>query len=334
MFVRNAWYVAALGRDVDRTPVKSRLLGDSLVLYRKRTGEVVALRDCCPHRHAPLSLGTLVGDEIQCRYHGFRFACDGSCTSIPGESVVPAAVSVQKFVATERHGFVWVWMGENAANEARLPEWPWLESPGFVSYHSQFTLDAPFEMIIDNLMDLTHVHFVHRLLGAGNLVHESEPMKTWEERDEVIFSRDLKGSETAADGTYVEIRGHYFSPSIVVTSGVPRREGSDELPPRPMSQVLHCLSPQNENSTHYFVLKCWNVLTKPHEIAAMNHQNEVTLSEDKEMIEAQFASKLADQSHATEKLIRADRAAVMARRVYERVLGREQRGGPDIRPGL
>jgi hypothetical protein len=65
------------------------------------------------------------------------------------------------------------------------------------------------------------------------------------------------------------------------------------------------------------------VLTKPHEIAAMNHQNEVTLAEDKEIIEAQYASKLADQSQAPEKLIRADRAAVMARRVYQRVLERE-----------
>jgi phenylpropionate dioxygenase-like ring-hydroxylating dioxygenase large terminal subunit len=324
MFVKNAWYVAALSRDVDRSPKKSRLLGDTLVLYRTKTGEVAALRDRCPHRHAPLSLGTLVGDEIQCRYHGFRFDSGGACTSIPGESAVPAAVAVQKFAATEKHGFVWVWMGApSAADQGRLPEWSWREHPDFMSYHKEFTVDAPFQMIVDNLMDLTHVHFVHRLLGAGNLVHESEPMKTWEERDEVLFRRDLKGTQTPKDGTYVEIRGHYFSPSIVVTSGVPMLEGSAEIQSGPMSQVLHCLSPQTEDSTHYFVLKCWNVLTKPHEIAAMNHQNEVTLAEDKKIIEAQYASKLADQSQAPEKLIRADRAAVMARRVYQRILERE-----------
>jgi phenylpropionate dioxygenase-like ring-hydroxylating dioxygenase large terminal subunit len=324
MFVRNAWYVAALSRDVDRRPMKSRLLGDALVLYRKQTGEVVALRDRCPHRHAPLSLGTLVGDDIQCRYHGFRFNDAGGCTSIPGETIVPTAVSVHKFAASERHGLVWVWMGEpSTADQARVPEWPWLERPGFLSYYKEFTVDAPFQMIVDNLMDLTHVHFVHRLLGAGNLVHESEPMKVWEEGDEVFFQRDVKGPQTSKDGRYVEIRGHYFSPSIVVTSGVPKLEGNAEIQAGPMSQVLHCLTPQTENSTHYFALKCWNVLTKPHEIAAMNHQNEVTLAEDKEIIEAQFASKLADQSHAPEKLIRADRAAVTARRVYQRVLERE-----------
>lgn len=324
MFVRNAWYVAALSRDVDRSPQRSRLLGDTLVLYRKKTGEVVALRDRCPHRHAPLSLGTLVGDEIQCRYHGFRFDGGGICTSIPGENTVPAAMAVQKFAATERYGLVWVWTGAAShADEGRLPPWQWHDHPDFLSYHKEFTVDAPFQMVVDNLMDLTHVHFVHRLLGAANLVHESEPMKTWEERDEVLFRRDLKGPQTAKDGTYMEIRGHYFSPSIVVTASVPMREGSGELASAPMSQVLHCLSPQTADSTHYFALKCWNVLTKPHEIAAMNHQNEVTLAEDKEIIEAQYASKLADQSQAPEKLIRADRAAVMARRVYQRVLERE-----------
>jgi vanillate O-demethylase monooxygenase subunit len=325
MFVRNAWYVAALSRDVDRSPVKSRLLGDSFVLYRKQTGEVVALRDRCPHRHAPLSMGTLVGDEIQCRYHGFRFDCDGACTLIPGERVVPSAISVQKFAAAEKHGFVWVWMGDaSMADLAGVPQWRWREHPDFISYFKDFTIEAPFQMIVDNLMDLTHVHFVHRLLGADNLVHDSEPMKTWEERDEVLFQRDMKGPQTGKDAIYLEVRGHYFSPSIVVTASVPVREGSTEIEPRPMSQVLHCLSPQNETSTRYFVLKCWNVLTKPHEIAAMNHQNEVTLAEDKEIIEAQYVSKLADQSEAPEKLVRADRAAVMARRVYQRVLERER----------
>ena len=324
MFVRNAWYVAALSRDIDRNPVNCRLLDEALVLYRKQAGEVVALRDRCPHRHAPLSLGTLVGDEIQCRYHGFRFDCNGACTLIPGENAIPPAVSVQKFAVIEKHGFVWVWMAETStADQARIPQWHWLENPGFMSYYANFMVDAPFQMIVDNLMDLTHVHFVHRLLGAGNLVHESEPMKTWEERDEVIFRRDLKSPQTAKDGTYVEIRGHYFSPSIVVTSGVPMREGRVEMESRPMSQVLHCLSPQAENRTRYFVLKCWNILTKPHEVTAMHHQNDVTLAEDKEIIEAQFASKLDDRSRAAEKLIRADRAAVMARRVYQRVLERE-----------
>jgi vanillate O-demethylase monooxygenase subunit len=326
MFVKNAWYVAALARDVDRQPVQSRVLGDALVLFRKQTGEPVALRDRCPHRHAPLSLGTLVGDELQCRYHGFRFDCAGVCTVIPGEKIVPAAISVESFPVVERHGFLWVWTGvAAAADPAKVPQWPWRERPEFMSYHADVMVHAPVQMIIDNLMDLTHVHFVHRILGANNLVHESEPMKTWEERDEVFFRRDLKRPDTATTGGYMEIGGHYTAPTIVVTSGVPKREGSEEIQPGPVSQVLHCLTPVDERTTRYFALKSWNVFTQPHQAAAVHHQIDVTLAEDKEIIEAQFANKQTASEAEPEKLIRADRAAVMARRVYQRVLEKERR---------
>jgi vanillate O-demethylase monooxygenase subunit len=326
MFVKNAWYVAALARDVDRKPVQSRLLGDAVVLFRKQTGEPVALRDRCPHRHAPLSLGTLIGDDIQCRYHGFQFDCGGACTAIPGEKTIPAAISVDTFPVVERHGFVWVWMGvAAAADAAKVPQWPWGERADFMSYHADLLVHAPVQMLIDNLMDLTHVHFVHKILGANNLVHESEPMQTWEKDDEVFFRRDLKRPDTTATGAYTEIGGRYFAPSVVVTSGVPKRVGSEDIQPGPVSQVLHCLTPVDERTTRYFAVKSWNAFTQPHQAAAVHHQIDVTLAEDKEIIEAQFASKQAAPEQQREKLIRADRAAVMARRVYERVLEREQR---------
>src|SRR5688572_4611347 len=101
MFVTNAWYVVALARSIDRRPVRSRLLGDAIVLYRKLNGELVALRDRCPHRHAPLSMGVLVGDDLQCRYHGFKFSCAGACIAIPGEKSVPAAAAVKAFTVLE-----------------------------------------------------------------------------------------------------------------------------------------------------------------------------------------------------------------------------------------
>jgi phenylpropionate dioxygenase-like ring-hydroxylating dioxygenase large terminal subunit len=317
MFVRNAWYVVALARNVDRKPVRVRLLDDALVLYRKQNGELVALRDRCPHRHAPLSMGTLAGDELQCRYHGFKFDCSGACTAIPGEKAIPAAVSVRSFPVAERYGLVWCWAGDAArADLAKIPAWQWHGAPGYESYFAEFEIDAPVELIVDNLMDLTHVHFVHRILGADLMVHNSEPMRTWEDAAGVHFRRDLK--KPGVD-LYIEIAGDYLAPSAVITSAVPKKAGSDDVQPGPVSQVIHCLTPQGPGSTHYIALKCWNLKLQPHEIAAVHEQVDVTAAEDKAIIEAQFANQQL-LAPAPEALIRADKAAVMSRRLYEKLL--------------
>src|SRR5215469_12408001 len=317
-FVRNRWYAAMLSRDVSRTPKQAWVLDLPIVLFRKVSNEVVALRDVCPHRHAPLSLGTVVGDEIQCRYHGFQFDSSGRCTRIPSEKVIPSAIQAERIVVREALGFVWVWAGEPAkADPSLLISFPWLEKPGFVSYHVATMVEAPLQPIIDNLMDLTHVHFVHSILGATNLVHESEPMQAWEARDHVLYRRALKQRKVGSM-EYTEIGGEFIPPSIVITNSIPKCEGSDEIQPGPMAQALHCLTPRNAESTTYLALRCWNVLTQPHEIAAIQHQTNVTLAEDKAIIEAQYRNRSAASSD--EKLIKSDRAAIMARRVYERIL--------------
>src|SRR5882757_10028136 len=148
-YIRNRWYAAALSRDISRKPVQAWLLDEPMVLFRKQTNEVSALRDRCPHRHAPLSLGTVIGDEIQCRYHGFQFDSSGRCTKIPGEKTIPSAVRVLPLPAVESLGFVWVWPGDPAqADQALLPGFPWLDAPGFLSYHVARVFEAPFQLIV------------------------------------------------------------------------------------------------------------------------------------------------------------------------------------------
>jgi vanillate O-demethylase monooxygenase subunit len=232
---------------------------------------------------------------------------------------------VEGFTVAEALGFIWIWPGAAAAaNTALLPAFPWLEQPGFLSHYVTAVIAAPSALVIDNLMDLTHVHFVHRLLGADNLVHESEAMRTWETRDRVFFQRDLKQARHAGTDSYLQVGGEFIAPSAVITSGVPRREGNDEIQPGPMSQVLHCLTPRTADSTHYLAVKCWNLSLRPHEVAAMQHQIEVTVSEDKEVIEAQHRSRCNAHPAPEEKLIKADRAAVLARRLHERLVRDER----------
>ncbi|NIR37137.1 MAG: Rieske 2Fe-2S domain-containing protein, partial [Actinobacteria bacterium] len=82
------------------------------VLYRKRDGAAVAMRDQCPHRKVPLSRGRVVGDDIECGYHGMTFGPEGRCVRIPGQSRIPPAAKVASYPVTESMGLVWLWLGE------------------------------------------------------------------------------------------------------------------------------------------------------------------------------------------------------------------------------
>ena len=89
MFLRNYWYVAASDAELGGTPIGRVILGEPIVLFRTEAGVPVAFEDRCAHRHLPLSMGKLVGDALQCHYHGLRFGVDGRCVHIPGQEHIP-----------------------------------------------------------------------------------------------------------------------------------------------------------------------------------------------------------------------------------------------------
>ena len=64
-------------------PYATRLWNEPLVVYRDSDGELVCVTDVCPHRSAPLSMGTVENGELKCFYHGWSFGKEGECTDIP-----------------------------------------------------------------------------------------------------------------------------------------------------------------------------------------------------------------------------------------------------------
>src|SRR3954462_2702193 len=122
MFPKNSWYVAAAGHELGRTLLKRTIADEQLILYRTEAGNPVAMLDICPHRHAPLSLGRLVGDNIECGYHGITFDSSGRCPRIPGESRILERCAATTFPAIERWGFIWSWLGEKKPDDAVLPQ--------------------------------------------------------------------------------------------------------------------------------------------------------------------------------------------------------------------
>src|SRR5690625_1066514 len=90
MFIYNAWYVAAIADEVGRQLLPVRMLSQDLVLYRQEDGQPVALHDSCPHRRLPLSMGRLIGDTVECGYHGLTFNGQGQCVRAPACAEIPA----------------------------------------------------------------------------------------------------------------------------------------------------------------------------------------------------------------------------------------------------
>src|SRR5947209_8119261 len=112
---REYWYPALPDRDVGKKPQVLRMLGDDIVFFRGKDGQVKALLDVCPHRGAFLSLGDCFYDGfITCPYHGATFDGDGNCVAMLTEGPDSKAVGQMKawaFPTVTAKGIVFVWMG-------------------------------------------------------------------------------------------------------------------------------------------------------------------------------------------------------------------------------
>jgi phenylpropionate dioxygenase-like ring-hydroxylating dioxygenase large terminal subunit len=157
--VRNAWYVVAESKKVGRELRGIRVLGEPLVLYRTQSGEPIVLDDRCAHRRFPLSRSKLVGDSIQCGYHGFTYDHTGRC--IWAANVKPQ-FGVRRYPCAEVGPWLWAWMGDpQKADRAAVPypkldpKEPWRAIEGYKLNPGNYML------LIENLFDVSHLHFLH-----------------------------------------------------------------------------------------------------------------------------------------------------------------------------
>lgn len=163
MFIRNCWYVAAWDEEVPADGLLARtLLGEPVLLYRGAQGQVVALEDRCCHRSAPLHLGRKEGDCVRCLYHGLKFDPTGACVEIPGQTSIPPRTCVRSYPVAERDRLVWIWMGDPArADAAQIADFFWHDSPEWRMKPGYLHYRAHYQLIVDNLLDFTHLAWVH-----------------------------------------------------------------------------------------------------------------------------------------------------------------------------
>jgi len=163
IFLENAWYVFGWASDLaEAGGIQGRvMLEQPIVVWRDGGGALHAMEDRCPHRHAPLSLGRVEGERLRCMYHGLTLDAAGICVEVPLLDN-PPDVRVRCYPVEERFGWIWLWMGESAlANPAFIPPAFGFDDPEAPMRHSSIEYDAHYQLVHDNLCDLSHVDFVH-----------------------------------------------------------------------------------------------------------------------------------------------------------------------------
>ena len=171
-FLRDIWYFAVPSSALKPGEVMAKtLLGEPVVLARQADGKPYALRDICPHRGIPLSDGRMVGDEVECCYHGWRFNCEGTCTLIPSitteQDFDSTRIKVRNYPLIERHGGLWIFMGRPDAKNttAGLPDPSLPEIPDFADKPNiSVSMDFPchIDHAVIGLMDPAHGPYVHK----------------------------------------------------------------------------------------------------------------------------------------------------------------------------
>jgi len=336
MFIRNAWYVAAWSDELRDQPLARRILNEPVVLFRDRAGRAAALADRCCHRAAPLSHGTIVDAGIQCGYHGLVIDGDGRCVRVPGQTRIPADARVRAYRVVEKNQFVWLWMGDaEAADAAKIVDYPYHDDPGlWPNKHAVYPIKGNYMLMVDNLMDLTHLGYLHaKTVGGNPSAHVEAEMKTTRTPGGLKFERWM--CDSLPPPSYVRAAGfkgridrwqefEWVAPSSILQwtgaadagSGAygGQREGGFQF------RLFHGLTPETETSCFYF----WSVSNgyrqnEPEATEQLYQEIAPTFVEDKEMVEAQQA-RLDEFGEKGLIDIASDANRVHMRRMIERLL--------------
>jgi vanillate O-demethylase monooxygenase subunit len=338
-FLNNAWYVLAWADDLSDQMVARTVLGLPLVAYRRRDGTPVVLQDRCPHRFAPLSMGRVVDDAIECGYHGLQFDCSGACSFNPhNEGHIPPKASVRSFPVAEHHQMIWVWMGDKElADPSEIPDFGCHTQPDLKMIHGEMTQDAHYQLILDNLLDLSHINYLHapyqEVHGLLSVKHEVIYENGILESRRTVASTNAQKSFASflesPDGLvefWLNIR--WFPPTAcqlevgVTPVGHPRSEGLTRI-------GTHIVTPESETTTRYFYASSRNyALDDPKADEKIRWWQQVGFHEqDKPMIEAvQRNMTSPDLLAQSPILLSPDAAAIRARRILADLIAQEKQG--------
>jgi vanillate O-demethylase monooxygenase subunit len=339
MYVRNAWYVAAWDHEIGRHLLRRILLDEPVVLYRTAAGRPVALEDRCCHRQAPLSMGKLVGDIVQCPYHGLQFDAAGACVKVPSQERIPPSAKVKSYPVLEKHHWIWVWMGEPAkADPALIEDFHFLDDPKWRYGGNYLHVDANYLLLVENLLDTTHLPFLHpTTLGTDAFARSEFEVKR--DGDRITVSRYLMNELPAPfhkqmgafpDGMKVDRWQvtHFGPPSFVKLDigsapvGTPVRQGERGAGVNMWN--LNAITPETDKTAHYFFAQAYNFKLDQRWVGDMLAKQITDIfMDDMAMVKAQQVNIDLRPAPAPVNLGQ-DKAWVAMRQIVERLAREEQ----------
>jgi phenylpropionate dioxygenase-like ring-hydroxylating dioxygenase large terminal subunit len=336
-YVRNAWYVAAWAHELLRErPVRLRVLDEPLVIWRNAAGGLTAFEDYCLHRLAPLSLGRCEGERLRCMYHGWLYDRSGSVVEIPGEARIPSSARVRTYPVIELHNWIWVWMGDPArADQKLIPTVVGFDqaSPDRVYAHGQLDYASEARLVNDNLLDLSHVSFLHAVTFRMSEVWGRELSKVTEIERGVRTERWIQGQGKLGEvgtGNIVDtyFRYEFYVPGILmmtartypVGTAEALREDSPDLDRPELQFTTQAITPLTAKTTRYFYIM--GRQRQDGETTCDMTDVDKAFVEDKAMVEAQQQN--IDSSPERRFIpTAADRGSVLFTRLIERMAREE-----------
>ncbi len=311
----NDWHPVASGVAVaPGRIVAARLLGRELALWRDAGGEVHSWEDRCPHRGTRLTLGTVDGDTVTCRYHGWRYDAGGRCVHVPAQPGhrPPDSARATAYSAIERYGLVWVCLGTPGR---RVPPFPEYDDPNLRKLLcGPYIVLASGPRIVENFLDMAHFGFIH----AGIL---GDPARTEVPDYEVgdcddgdggngilatrCFAWQPQTNSLAHGGSLVEYAYRVVRPLTAILTKVPgAQQGFRE------AISLHVQPLEEESSVAWIVLAMTNFQSTDEELRAF--QDTIFL-QDKPILENQVPKRLP-LAQRSELSVRCDRMSLAYRR--------------------
>ena len=337
-FLRNFWYAVAWDFEIKRVPFGRTVCGEAIVLYRQTNGALSAFEDCCPHRLLPLSRGLVEGDQLVCRYHGLTFDACGQCVSVPGQQGVHRQAKIVVYPVAERHRMVWVWIGDpRLASLDKIPDLHWCSDPEWVFDGSTYHIRCNYQLLVDNLMDLSHETYVHPTsIGQQEIV--DAPIKAASDETSASVTRWMHGvdpppfwaenlkSQTKCDRWQI---CRFSLPANVmidvgvapIGTGAPQGDRSHGV----TGIVVNLMTPETETSTWYHWGMARNFRTEDRGLTLRIRDGQAAVfAEDLEILEAQQQNILRRPDRVPLNL-KIDAGGVSARRIIARELaGRTQ----------
>ena len=330
----NCWWVAGYSSEIGRDLLGRWLLDTPVLLYRTEDGRAVAIENRCSHRSAPLSLGCLKGDNVQCGYHGFTFAPDGACVKVPSTDAPLPSARIRAFPVIEQAPFVWVYLGDPSRIDDVPPphrlEWVDDDTFGFVT--GRMDVSANYMLLKENVLDLTHFGFVHATsFGITDWVN---PPRLVMDGDRPGYHQDFVRSPLppifaeplgVPSGTPFNRAnyGSFVSPALQIAAVDFTDPHTSEIVGR--FRVSHATTPIDATSMYYFYVIGRDFGNSAEEMQGLLRASEIGFAEDEVMIEAVQATITRDPrgSAAPEISVKADAPGIQARRAVQRWMERE-----------